>query len=86
MPRTHCPNRQPSPPGEEITRYAETANVRHDTGGDHATTCTLTGLTNGREYVVSVVATNVAGSSAPATTTVTARQGQHRHHRHARPQ
>ena len=38
-----------------------------------ATTCTLDGLTNDREYVVSVVATNVAGSSPPATVTVTPR-------------
>ncbi|MGA0946310.1 MAG: fibronectin type III domain-containing protein, partial [Candidatus Nanopelagicales bacterium] len=35
--------------------------------------CTITELTNGTEYVVSVVALNAAGSSAPATVTMTPR-------------
>ena len=66
-----------SPPtddgGSPITGYRVTTIPTSDGCTVTATTCTLDGLTNGREYVVSVIATNTAGSSAPATVMVTPR-------------
>ena len=59
--------------GSPITGYRVTTIPTSDGCTVTATTCTLTGLTNGREYVVSVIATNAAGTSAPATVTVTPR-------------
>ncbi len=59
--------------GSPITGYRVTTIPSSDGCTVTATTCTLTGLTSGTEYVVSVVATNAAGSSEPATTTVTPR-------------
>ena len=59
--------------GSRITGYRVTTIPTSDGCTVTTTTCTLDGLTNGREYVVSVVATNAAGSSAPATATVTPR-------------
>ena len=66
-----------SPPtddgGSPITGYRVTTIPTSDGCTVTATTCTLDGLTNSREYVVNVIATNVAGSSPPATVTVTPR-------------
>ena len=66
-----------SPPtddgGSPITGYRVTTIPTSSGCTVTATTCTIDGLTNGQEYVVSVVATNIAGSSAPATATVTPR-------------
>lgn len=59
--------------GSPISGYRVTTIPSSDGCIVTATTCTLTGLTNGREYVVSVVATNAAGSSAPTTVSVTPR-------------
>ena len=66
-----------SPPtddgGSPITGYRVATIPTSEGCTVTAATCTITGLTNGQPYVVSVVATNVAGSSAPATATVTPR-------------
>lgn len=59
--------------GAPITGYRVTTIPTSGGCTVTATTCTLTGLTNDQQYVVSVVATNAAGSSAPATATVTPR-------------
>ena len=59
--------------GSPITGYRVTTIPTSDGCTVTATTCTLEGLANGREYVVSVVAVNEAGNSAPATVTVTPR-------------
>ncbi len=56
--------------GAAITSYTATASP----GGANCTTistsCTLTGLTNGTSYTVSLTATNSAGTGPAATTTV----------------
>ena len=66
-----------SPPstdgGSPITGYRVTTIPTSEGCTVTATSCTLDGLANGKEYVVSVVATNIAGSSAPATAAVTPR-------------
>ena len=59
--------------GSPITGYRVTTIPTSGGCTVTVTTCTLTGLTNDREYVVSVVAVNVAGNSAPATVTVAPR-------------
>ena len=59
--------------GSPITGYRVTTIPTSDGCTVTTTTCILDGLTNGREYVVSVVAVNEAGNSAPATVTVTPR-------------
>lgn len=56
-----------------ITGYRVTTIPRSDGCTVTATSCTLDGLTNGTEYVVSVIATNDAGNSSPATAIVTPR-------------
>ena len=59
--------------GSPITGYRVTTIPTSDGCTVTATTCTLEGLANGRQYVVSIVAVNEAGNSAPATVTVTPR-------------
>ena len=59
--------------GSPITGYRVTTIPTSEGCTVTATSCTLDGLANGKEYVVSVVATNIAGSSAPATAAVTPR-------------
>lgn len=66
-----------SPPtddgGSPITGYRVTTVPTSQGCDPTGTRCTITRLANGTEYVVRVVATNAAGTSAPATTTVTPR-------------
>lgn len=66
-----------SPPtddgGSPITGYRVTTIPTSQGCDPTGTSCTITRLANGTEYVVRVVATNAAGTSAPATTTVTPR-------------
>jgi hypothetical protein len=59
--------------GYKITATAAgaTAPAASVTALSSATTASLTGLTNGTAYTVSVVATSAAGDGAPGTTTVT---------------
>jgi hypothetical protein len=59
--------------GSAVTSYRATAapGGASCTATAPATTCTITGLTNGTAYTVTVTATNGAGSSAGATATVT---------------
>ena len=58
--------------GSPITGYTATASV----GGQSCTTitatsCTISGLTNGTAYDISVTATNAAGTSDPSVVSVT---------------
>ena len=66
-----------SPPsddgGSPVTGYRVTTVPASEGCAVTGTTCSLDGLTTGTEYVVSVVATNAAGSSLPATAAVTPR-------------
>ena len=66
-----------SPPtddgGSPITGYRVTTIPTSSGCTVTATTCTIDGLTNDQDYVISVVATNAAGDSAPAITRVTPR-------------
>ncbi len=59
--------------GSPITGYRVTTIPTSQGCASTGTSCTITGLTNGTEYVASVVALNAAGSSAPATVTMTPR-------------
>jgi hypothetical protein len=58
--------------GSAITGYTASATHGSNTytcgGGSSASGCTITGLTNGTSYTVSVVATNAGGSSAASNT------------------
>ncbi|HEY3834488.1 MAG TPA: fibronectin type III domain-containing protein [Acidimicrobiia bacterium] len=58
--------------GSAVTAYKVTASPGGATcsTAPPTTTCTLTGLTNGSTYTLSVTATNANGTSAPATTSV----------------
>ena len=59
--------------GSPITGYRVTTIPASAGCAVTTTTCTIDGLANGTEYVISVVATNAAGNSEPATATVTPR-------------
>ncbi len=62
--------------GYEVTVVTEGSEVPATgcaTLGPDDTTCTLTGLTNGTAYAISLVARNAAGPSTAATTTATPR-------------
>ena len=59
--------------GSAVTGYTATAAPGGGTctATPPATSCTITGLTNGTAYTVAVSATNVAGTSSPGTVAVT---------------
>ena len=57
--------------GSAITGYTATASPGGSQCNTTANSCVLTGLTDGDQYVVSVVATNDVGNSTVATTNVT---------------
>ena len=59
--------------GSSITGYTVTASPGGATcsGGASSTSCTLSGLTNGTTYTISVAAVNAIGTGAPWTGTVT---------------